>query len=230
MVTLVLQVCVCTVAGARDVTADSLSGLTTSSAGTGNQHRRELLQEAAPAPAFAMALGPEMMLQPEATPAPSNPTATKTPPPPKFSTAAVVPAITSVATLDKFLYLADFTTTQQNLFTSTIEANILQVQNVLANCTVTKVVQGSVVVSNTIAFPGADVTLAQKARDSVYAALASNSPASLASYFGNNFGTVSVADVKSTNATNPAKSGAAAFGVSLAGIMGGLTILVCTMI
>lgn len=90
-------------------------------------------------------------------------------------------------------------------FTSTIEANILKVQHVVANCTVTKVVQGSVIVSNTIAFPGADATVAQQARDSVAMALSSNSASSLASYFGTSFGTVSVANVQSTTAANPGK-------------------------
>ena len=41
-------------------------------------------------------------------------------------------------------------------FTNTIEANILQLTGQLANATITKVETGSVKVSNTIAFPGAD--------------------------------------------------------------------------
>lgn len=235
VVTLVLQVCICTVAGARDASLDSASGLTTSSAVgsnsalVGNQHRRELLAAPAPAPALAPALGPAPMLQPGATPASStgatgSPGATAVP---VFSTSAVVPAITSVASLSGFATVADFDMPQQDRFTSTLEANILRVQGVVANCTVTKVELGSIKVTNTIAFPGADEAAATAARDSVATALSSSNAVD---YFGTSFGEVTVSNVETTTAANPAKSGAAAFGVSLAGIIGGLTILACTMI
>ena len=85
-------------------------------------------------------------------------------------------------------------------FTSTLEANILRVQGVVANCTVTKVELGSIKVSNTIAFPGADASAAAAARDSVATALSSSN---VADYFGTSFGTVAVSDVQSTTAANP---------------------------
>lgn len=56
-------------------------------------------------------------------------------------------------------------------FTSTLEANIFKAQDVVANCTVTKVEAGSSKMSNTIAFLGASEEAAKNARDSVATAL-----------------------------------------------------------
>lgn len=85
-------------------------------------------------------------------------------------------------------------------FTSTLEANILKAQGVVANCTVTKVEAGSIKVSSTIAFPGADEEAAKTARDSVATALSS---ASVADYFGTSFGEVTVSNVQATTSANP---------------------------
>ena len=85
-------------------------------------------------------------------------------------------------------------------FCSTLEANILRVQGVVTNCTITSVVLGSVKVSNTLAFTGSDAAAAEAARNSVATALASTNTAD---YFGTSFGTVSVSDVASTNSANP---------------------------
>lgn len=85
-------------------------------------------------------------------------------------------------------------------FTSTLEANILRVQGVVANCTVTKVELGSIKVTNTIAFPGADEEAATAARNTVATALSSSN---VAEYFGTSFGTVAVSNVQSTTSANP---------------------------
>lgn len=74
-------------------------------------------------------------------------------------------------------------------------------QGVVANCTITSVVLGSVKVANTLAFTGSDTTAAEAARASVATALSSGT--ANANYFGNSFGTVSVSDVKATTTTNP---------------------------
>ena len=85
-------------------------------------------------------------------------------------------------------------------FTSTLEANILRAQGVVASCTVTKVEAGSIQVTNTIAFPGADEEAAKTARDSVAAALSSTS---VVDYFGTTFGEVIVSNVQATTSANP---------------------------
>ena len=85
-------------------------------------------------------------------------------------------------------------------FCRTLEANILRVQGVVANCSITNIVLGSVKVSNTLAFTGSDATAAEAARDSVATALASTNSAD---YFGTSFGTVSVSDIASTTSANP---------------------------
>ena len=86
-------------------------------------------------------------------------------------------------------------------FCTTLEANILIVQGVVTNCTITNVVLGSVKVSNTLAFTGSDSTAAEAARASVATALSSSNGA--ADYFGTSFGDVTVSDVQSTTTTNP---------------------------
>ena len=82
-----------------------------------------------------------------------------------------------------------------------LEANILKVQGVVANCTVTNVVLGSIKVSNTLAFTGSDTAAAEAARNSVATALSSSGTAD---YFGDSFGDVSISDVKTVTTLNPA--------------------------
>lgn len=273
-VILVLQLCVCIVAGTRVVDFEQLSDLTTSGAARdesttgGNQQGRSLLAAGtagaggtcdgdsttagqttgstceagftcdptskecvatAPAPAPAMQPRIGSMGGPPMTPAATSKATPSATAASVFSTATTVPAITSVATLSAYATVAAFDTTEQTRFCSTLEANILKVQGVVANCTITSVVLGSVKVANTLAFTGSDATAAEAARASVATALSSGT--ANADYFGNSFGTVSVSDVKATTTTNPtAKSGSVALGASLAGLVGGLTILALTLI
>lgn len=88
-------------------------------------------------------------------------------------------------------------------FCATLEDNILRVQKVVANCTITNVVLGSVKVSNTLAFTGSDSAAAETARGEVATALARSDGSGSANYFGTSFGSVTVSDVKSTTTTNP---------------------------
>lgn len=85
-------------------------------------------------------------------------------------------------------------------FCAVLEANILKTQGVVANCTITSVVLGSVKVSNTLAFTGSDSTAAEAARNSVATALSSSNSAD---YFGTTFGQVSVSDVATVTTANP---------------------------
>lgn len=231
LLTLVLHVCIYTAAGARVVDFESPSSLTTSNAVrsnsevNGNQHKRDLLQQAV-APILAPAPAPAPFSQPRATPAATTRATPQATAGPIFSTAADVPAITSVASLSGFATVADFNATQQARFTSTLVLSILRNQGVVANCSVTKVEQGSIKVANTLTFPGADASAALAARDSVATAL---SGSNVADYFGTSFGEVTVSSVRSTTAANPVKSGAAALGASLVGMMGGLAVLALTV-
>lgn len=86
-------------------------------------------------------------------------------------------------------------------FCAVLEANILKVQGVVANCTITSVVLGSIRVSNTIAFTGSDPAAAEAARNSVATALSSSGTAD---YFGDSFGEVSVSNVATVTTFNPA--------------------------
>lgn len=85
-------------------------------------------------------------------------------------------------------------------FCSVLAANILKAQGVVANCTVTNVVLGSVKVSNTLAFTGSDTAAAEAARDSVATALSSTDSTD---YFGTTFGDVSVSDIATVTTANP---------------------------
>lgn len=85
-------------------------------------------------------------------------------------------------------------------FCAVLEANILKVQGVVANCTITSVVLGSIRVSNTLAFTGSDPAAAEAARNSVATALSSSGTAD---YFGDSFGEVSVSNVATVTTYNP---------------------------
>ena len=85
-------------------------------------------------------------------------------------------------------------------FCAVLEANILKAQGVVANCTISSVVLGSVKVSNTLAFTGSDTAAAEAARNSVATALSSSDSTS---YFGNTFGEVSVSNVETVTTANP---------------------------
>lgn len=85
-------------------------------------------------------------------------------------------------------------------FCSVLAANILKAQGVVANCTITNVVLGSVKVSNTLAFTGSDTAAAEAARNSVATALSSTDSTD---YFGTTFGDVSVSDIATVTTANP---------------------------
>ncbi|KAL0052346.1 hypothetical protein WJX82_000658 [Trebouxia sp. C0006] len=115
------------------------------------------------------------------------------------STAAVVPAVTSVARLGNYATVAAFNTSERARFVNTLETNILTSIGSLVNVTITNVVLGSISVSNTIAFTDADSLAAAAGQTALAQALSSGD----VSLFGTTFGSVTVSNVKQANATNP---------------------------
>lgn len=87
-------------------------------------------------------------------------------------------------------------------FVETLETNIFAKIDALVNVTVTKVVLGSISVSNTVAFTGADSQAALAGQGALAAVLQSGDVSSI---FGSSFGTVAVSAVVKANATNPSE-------------------------
>ena len=88
-------------------------------------------------------------------------------------------------------------------FVTTLEANILTQINAITNVTVTKVVAGSIRVSHSVAFTGADSSAAVAGQGALATLLSSSN--GVRSIFGSTFGTVAVSNVTQTNTTNPSK-------------------------
>lgn len=86
-------------------------------------------------------------------------------------------------------------------FVTTLEASIFAKIDAIVNVTITQVVDGSAVVSNTIAFTGVDSTAAL-AESTALTQTLSNGDYSI---FGTSFGSVAVSDITQGNATNPSK-------------------------
>ena len=91
-------------------------------------------------------------------------------------------------------------------FVSTLEANIEAQIGTPVNVIITSVVAGSVKVTNSVAFTGADSAAALAGQSALAAVLKSGD----VSIFGTTFGSVAVSGVTLTTAANPSKSGAAA--------------------
>lgn len=85
---------------------------------------------------------------------------------------------------------------------ATLEANIFAKINALVNITITKVVQGSVSVTNSAAFTASDSADALAGQSALADVLSSGDVSSI---FGDSFGTVTVSGVTKGNATNPSK-------------------------
>lgn len=83
-----------------------------------------------------------------------------------------------------------------------IQKNILTTFKVVSNCTVTKVVKGSVLVDNTVAFTGTDQAAARDAQAAVATALRNPTDTSV---FGNTYGSIDVSGVSTPDAANPSK-------------------------
>ena len=88
-------------------------------------------------------------------------------------------------------------------FVATLETNIFAKINALVNVTITKVVMGSISVTNSVAFTGADSAAALAGQSALAQVLSSTDASSL---FGTTFGSVTVSNVAQTNATNPSRS------------------------
>ena len=87
-------------------------------------------------------------------------------------------------------------------FIVTLEANILAQIKAVVNVTITQVVPGSVKVSSSVAFTGADSAGAVDAQTALTNVLKSGDVSSI---FGTTFGSVAVSDVAQTTASNPSK-------------------------
>ncbi|KAA6422323.1 MAG: hypothetical protein FRX49_07793 [Trebouxia sp. A1-2] len=87
----------------------------------------------------------------------------------------------------------------QGQFVSTLEANIFAKIDAIANVSITKVVTGSAVVTNSVAFTGADSNAASAEQTALYQMLASGQT----TIFGTSFGSVVVSNITQGNATNP---------------------------
>ena len=88
-------------------------------------------------------------------------------------------------------------------FVKTMEANILAEIKAVVSVVITQIVPGSVKVSSSIVFTGADSTAALAGASAVAAVLASGDVSTIV---GTSFGTVDVSGVTQGNATNPSKS------------------------
>ncbi len=87
-------------------------------------------------------------------------------------------------------------------FVTTLETNIFAKINALVNVTITKVVQGSVSVTNSAAFTGSNSAEALAGQSALADVLNSGDVSSI---FGDSFGTVTVSGVTKGNATNPSE-------------------------
>ncbi|DBA85394.1 TPA: hypothetical protein ACH3X2_006072 [Trebouxia sp. C0005] len=97
-------------------------------------------------------------------------------------------------------------------FVSTLEANIFAKIDAIANVSITKVVTGSAVVTNSVAFTGADSNAASAEQTALYQMLASGQT----TIFGTSFGSVVVSNITQGNATNPTvTNGATSAGVTV---------------
>jgi len=88
-------------------------------------------------------------------------------------------------------------------FINTLETNIFTQISAIVNVTITKVVLGSISVTNSIAFTGADSAAALAGQSALAKVLSSGDASSV---FGTTFGSVAVSGVEQTNATNPSES------------------------
>ena len=84
-------------------------------------------------------------------------------------------------------------------FISTLEANIFSEINALTNVTITKVVAGSISVTNSISFTAAYLSAAVAGQSALATLLSSG----INTVFGRTFGSVSVSNITQTNTTNP---------------------------
>ena len=91
----------------------------------------------------------------------------------------------------------------------TLEANIFAQIDALVNVTISKVVLGSVSVSNSVAFTSSDSAAAQSGQSALALVLQSGDVSSI---YGDTFGSVTVSNVTQGNATNPSKSEHASYG------------------
>ncbi len=85
-------------------------------------------------------------------------------------------------------------------FVKTLETNTSAEVDVVANVTITKVVLGSVVVTNTVALTGAHSASAVAARNALATVLQSGDVTAI---YGSSFGTVTVSGISSTTTSNP---------------------------
>ena len=95
-------------------------------------------------------------------------------------------------------------------FISTLEANIFAKIDAIVNVSITKVVTGSAVVMNSVAFTGADSSAASAEQTALYQTLASGDT----TIFGTSFGSVVVSNITQGNTTNPSKSAFLFFALS----------------
>lgn len=87
-------------------------------------------------------------------------------------------------------------------FVVTLEANIFAKISAIVNVTITKVVLGSVSVTNSVAFTSADSVEAVAGQSALAATLSSGDT----TIFGTSFGSVVVSNVTEGNSTNPSES------------------------
>lgn len=87
-------------------------------------------------------------------------------------------------------------------FVDTLETNIFLKINALVNVTITNVVAGSVQVTNSVAFTGANTAEALAGQSALAAVLNSGDVADI---FGTSFGSVTVSSVTLGTASNPSK-------------------------
>ena len=85
---------------------------------------------------------------------------------------------------------------------STLEANIFAKINALVNVTITNVVAGSVQVTNSVAFTGANSAAALAGQSALAAVLNSGDVSDI---FGTTFGSVTVSGVALGTASNPSE-------------------------
>lgn len=87
-------------------------------------------------------------------------------------------------------------------FISTLEANVFAKIDAIVNVSITKVVTGSAVVTNSVAFTGSDSNAASAEQTALYQTLTSGDT----TIFGTSFGRVVVSNITQGNATNPSKT------------------------
>ncbi|KAL0036552.1 hypothetical protein WJX77_012565 [Trebouxia sp. C0004] len=101
----------------------------------------------------------------------------------RYSTSAVVPAVTSVAKLSMYSNADAFNTTEKTRFINVLESNIYTKIHALVNVTITKVTSGSAVVDNTVAFTSSDSSAAAAGRSALFQILSAGDT----SIFGSSF-------------------------------------------